>query len=202
MHRTILMMMLCVALIVPCAAATTLHNLQMAYGNERSAHTRYLAFAEKAEQEHYPCVASLFRAAAQAEEIHAGNHAELIAKMGAVPSTNIEPIVVKSTAENLQTAIRSEIHERDTMYPEFLRVARDENADNGVLRTFNYAREAEAQHAKLFIEALQNLPSLKNLLETYYVCPVCGFTTTRLDFERCPECAHAKSEFIAVSTSS
>ncbi|HSP15346.1 MAG TPA: rubrerythrin family protein [Thermoanaerobaculia bacterium] len=199
MHRTILAVMLFVALIAPSAAATTLQNLQLAYGGESNASARYAVFAEKAQEEGYPSVASLFRAAAKAEEIHANNHAVMIKKLGAVPSTTIEKTVAKSTAENLETAIKGEVYERDVMYPEFLRVARDEGAESGVLRTFNYAHAAEAEHAKLYTEARKNLASLKNALETYYVCTVCGYTTTRLDFEKCPACANPKDKYIAVS---
>jgi rubrerythrin len=195
MHRSILLF---IVLIASSAMATTLQNLQIAYGAETNAKARYLAFAEKADLENYPSVASLFRAAAKAEEIHAGNHAELIVKMGATPATTMDALVVKSTAENLEIAIKNEMYERDTMLPEFLRVARDENADGGVLRTLNYARAVEAEHVKLFIEARNELASLKNVLETYYVCTICGHTTSRLDFEKCADCDHSKESYIAV----
>ena len=66
------------ALALPSAAAAgtgTLDNLQAAYNGESNAHARYLAFAEKADQEQFGEVASLFRAAAKAEETHANNTA-------------------------------------------------------------------------------------------------------------------------------
>ncbi len=199
MYRTIVMMMLFVALIAPCAVAKTLDNLQMAYGGESNAHARYVAFAEKADQDGYPSVATLFRAAAKAEQIHANNHAEMIKKLGATPATTIDKVVIKSTAENLDVAIKGEVYERDKMYPEFLRVARDEGAQSGVLRTFNYAKAAETEHARLYTEARAKLDSLKGALETYYVCSVCGYTTTRLDFEKCPACANPKDKYVTVS---
>lgn len=52
------------------ASTETLQNLQTALNGERNAHARYLAFAEEADQEGYEAVASLFRAAAAAEEVH------------------------------------------------------------------------------------------------------------------------------------
>ena len=67
------------------AATTTLDNLQAGFNGESNAHSRYLAFAEKADQEGYGEVASLFRAAAKAEEVHATNHAAVIKKMGGTP---------------------------------------------------------------------------------------------------------------------
>ena len=60
---------------------TTLENLMEAYGGERNAAHRYLKFAKKADEEGYGKVASLFRAAAKAEQIHAANHAEVIRQL-------------------------------------------------------------------------------------------------------------------------
>ena len=88
------------------AAMTTLDNLQTGFNGESNAHSRYLAFAEKADQEGYGEVASLFRAAAKAEEVHAANHAAVIKKMGGTAQAKIETPVVKSTKENLEAAIK------------------------------------------------------------------------------------------------
>ena len=71
-----------VALPGRAAASTTLENLQAAFNGESNAHARYLAFADKADQEGYGEVGSLFRAAAKAEEVHAANHAVVIKKLG------------------------------------------------------------------------------------------------------------------------
>lgn len=60
----------------------TMQNLQSALNGERNAHSRYLAFAEKADQEGYGGVASLFRAAAAAEEVHGDNHEQTIRDLG------------------------------------------------------------------------------------------------------------------------
>ena len=46
-------------------------DLKAAFAGESQANRKYLFFADKAEQEGYPVVAKLFRAAAQAETIHA-----------------------------------------------------------------------------------------------------------------------------------
>ena len=49
-------------------------NLWEAFAGESQANRKYLAFAKKAEQEGYPQVARLFRAAAEAETVHAHTH--------------------------------------------------------------------------------------------------------------------------------
>ena len=174
----------------------TVQNLQTAFIGESNAHTRYLAFAVKADQEGYAGVASLFRAAARAEEIHAANHLAEIQKLGVSAEAKIDQPVVKSTKENLEAAVRGETYERDIMYPDFYKQARAVG-NNDAFRTFNYAREAEAEHAKLFMEAFNNLDNMRGR-NTYYVCTVCGFTTTNLDFAKCHTCFSAKEKFVAV----
>jgi rubrerythrin len=49
-------------------------DLQDAFAGESQANRKYLAFAKKAEKEGYKQVAKLFRAAAEAETVHAHNH--------------------------------------------------------------------------------------------------------------------------------
>jgi rubrerythrin len=190
------------ALALPSAAAAgtgTLGNLQAAYNGESNARARYLAFAEKADQEQFGEVASLFRAAAKAEETHANNHAVVIKKIGGTPRANIETPVVKSTKENLEAAIKGESYERDMMYPEFLKQARaDGNKD--AIETFNLAKTAESEHAKLYMAALNDLSKLKgSKAKTFYVCTVCGYTTPTLDFSKCPSCFSHKDKYEKVS---
>lgn len=175
----------------------TVENLQTAFNGESNAHARYLAFAVKADQQGYGGVASLFRAAARAEEIHAANHLAEIQKLGGSAQAKIDSPEVKSTKENLEVSIRGERYERDIMYPDFYKQARAVG-NNDAFRTFNYAREAEAEHAKLFEEAYSNLDNMRGKT-TYYVCTVCGFTTTNLDFAKCHTCFSAKEKFVAVT---
>jgi rubrerythrin len=181
------------------AASKTLDNLQAGFNGEGNAHLRYLAFAEKADREGYGEVASLFRGAAKAEEVHAANHAAVIKKMGGTAQAKIETPVVKSTKENLEAAIKGESYERDTMYPEFLKQARAEG-DRDAVQTFNYAKTAEGEHAKLYSDALNNLPKLKgSKAKDYFVCTVCGYTTSKLDFSKCPSCFTHKDRYEKVS---
>jgi rubrerythrin len=46
-------------------------NLKAAFTGESQANRKYLAFAKKADEEGYPQIAKLFRAAAAAETVHA-----------------------------------------------------------------------------------------------------------------------------------
>jgi len=179
-------------------AKLTLQNLQTAYNGESNAHARYLAFAGKADQEGYFQIASLFRAAAKAEGIHANNHEVEIKRLGGTAQAKIESPVVKSTKENLEAAIKGETYERDVMYPDFYTQARAAG-DAGAVQTFNYSRGAETEHAALFTNALGNMASMRMKGVTYYVCTVCGYTTTNLDFAKCHTCFSPKDKYVAVS---
>ena len=198
MFRTTLLLTVLLLAAAPLFASTTLDDLQAAYNGESNASAKYLAFAEKAQQDGYPGVASLFRAAARAEKIHADNHAQVITKLGGTPALLLDKFEVKSTEANLKTAIAGETYERDTMYPKFIKAARLAG-ENAALKTFTYARTAEAEHAKLYTEALNNLPASKGKEATFYVCTVCGYTTTNLDFAKCRGCNNPKEKFVQVS---
>ena len=179
-------------------SSKTIENLQVAYNGESNAHVRYAAFAKKADEEGYGEVASLFRAASKAEEIHAANHAQVIKEMGAVPAKAIEAPALKSTRENLQAAIVGEVYERDQMYPAFVNEAKA-TKNGAAVKTFTYALKTEAEHARLYTEALANLEKLRGKSRTYYVCTHCGYTVEKLNFLKCLVCGHSKDDYISVS---
>ncbi len=175
--------------------AATIENLQTAFNGESNARAKYLVYAAQADKEGYLAVASLFRAAADAEGIHAANHAVVIKKMGETPVAKIETPPAKTTAENLRDAIKGETYERDTMYPEFVKNAKAAALPDAV-RTFTLALAAEAEHAKLYTADLDDLATRKGAAPVkYYVCPVCGFTTAKRDVKNCPACATPSGKF-------
>ena len=167
----------------------TLENLQAAFNGESNAHAKYLAYAEKADKEGYGKVASLFRATSSAEKIHLTNHARVIESMGGTPKAEIKLPKINSTSDNLAEALKGESYERDTMYPDFLAQAKQDDNPDAVL-TFTYAQAAEAEHARLYQKALNNLDSWKAPKADFYVCPTCGYTVEgKAEFASCPVCA-------------
>ncbi len=176
--------------------ATTLSNLQAAYEGESNACAKYKAFAVKAAEEGFQDVASLFRAAARAEQIHAENHAKVIRAFGAEPVCVIHPVKPGSTAENLADAIAGEEYERDVMYPNFIGEAKS-SSQPAAETTFRWAWEAEKEHARLYRAALDQLKAGKRAV-MYYVCVVCGFTTPDGDFARCQICANPREKFESI----
>jgi rubrerythrin len=158
---------------------STNENLKEAFAGESQANRKYLAFAKKADEDGFHQVARLFRAAAQAETVHAHNHLEVMKGIG-------------STEENLKTAIDGEVAEFKEMYPNFIEEAKKDN-NEAALWSFNVANKVEEIHAGLYDNALQ---SLGNNVETvYYVCNFCGNTVEKEAPSICPICGAPQKEF-------
>lgn len=151
-------------------------NLQEAFAGESQANRKYLAFAKKAEEEGFKQVAKLFRAAAEAETVHAHSH---LRELGGI----------KATRENLAAAISGETHEFQSMYPQMIAEAEAEG-NKGALRSFTYANEVEKIHADLYKKALDAIG--KNKETDYYVCQVCGNTVENEAPDECPICKAKK----------
>lgn len=152
--------------------------LMDAFAGESQANRKYLAFAQKADSEGFPQAARLFRAAAEAETVHAHNHLR-VAKG------------IRGTKENLVEAISGETHEFTKMYPEMIDAARAEG-NKAAERTFSFASEVEKTHAQLYQKLLDNLGGAREEYP-YYVCPVCGHTAEGNAPDVCPVCG-AKGE--------
>ncbi len=188
------------AAVIPVQAKVsqqTLDNLNTAFQGESNAAHRYEAFAKKADAEGHGQAARLFRAAAQAESIHKENHKQAILALGGkVNDFKLDELKIGTTSENLQAAIKGESYERDTMYPEFLKQAKADDVREAT-RTFLYAQKAEAEHAKLYQQALDSLGQKQDA--PIYVCKVCGFTTSKLPDRNCPSCRESVSEYVKIN---
>jgi rubrerythrin len=161
-------------------------NLKAAFAGESQANRMYLAFAKKADKEGLPQIAKLFRAAAESETVHALNHLRVMEK-------------VKSTLDNLGTAVSGETYEFKKMYPDFIAEAKKET-NKKAEESFNYANQVEQIHANLYqkaIDALKNKKDLPN--EDMYVCPVCGNTFEGNTPDMCPICATLKEKFMKIN---
>ncbi len=187
------------AVVIPAQAKVsqqTLDNLNAAFQGESNAAHRYEAFAKQADSEGYPQAARLFRAAARAESIHKENHKQAILALGGkVKDFKLDELKAGSTAENLQAAIKGESYERDTMYPDFLKQSKEDGAKEAT-RTLLYAQKAEAEHAKLYQAALDNLSQKADT--PIYVCRVCGYTTTKLPDRNCVSCRESVSQYVRI----
>lgn len=127
-----------------------------------------------------PQVARLFRAAAEAETVHAHNHLRALN-------------AIRSTMDNLQAAISGETHEFKKIYLELIEAAKAEGqkvAD----KNLRIANSVERVHAQLFQDLLDNLENMKGRY-SYYVCPLCGFTSEKEAPGTCPVCGMKGSTF-------
>jgi len=164
----------------------TMENLKEAFAGESQANRKYLAFAKKAEGDGLPQVAKLFRAAARAETVHAHAHLRV---MGGI----------KSTAENLATAIEGEGEEYQAMYPKFLAQAQEEGMKPAEF-SFKNALAVEEIHHGLYSKALAAVNGGGDLPATsLYVCPVCGNTVEGGVPDSCPICSVPGSKFIEIA---
>jgi rubrerythrin len=163
-----------------------MENLQAAFAGESQANRKYLAFAKQAEEDGFPQVAKLFRAAAEAETVHAHAHLRV---MGGI----------NDTARNLEEAITGEGHEFKEMYPEFLAEAQAEGMKPAGF-SFKNALAVEEIHHGLYTKALEAVKAGGDLAASpIYVCPVCGNTVEGSPPETCPVCNVPGSKFFEVA---
>ncbi|NLI32491.1 MAG: rubrerythrin family protein [Deltaproteobacteria bacterium] len=160
----------------------TSDNLKEAFAGESQANRKYLAFAQRAEDEFLHGVARLFRAVAEAETIHAHKHLKVMDG-------------VKSTKDNLKEALAGETHEFKSMYPQMIADAKEEGQRSAEI-SFNYANEVEKMHAELYSKALADPESFP--VQDYYVCKVCGATVPNEAPDTCPVCGANKKAFYKV----
>ena len=158
----------------------TEQNLWVAFAGESQANRKYLAYAKQADAEGHKAVAALFRAAAEAETVHAHAHLRVLGK-------------VKDTATNLKDAIEGETYEFTTMYPKMIEEATAEG-NKAALRSFTNANTVEHTHAALFTKALELLESPREAV--YWVCEICGHTHEGDEApENCPVCGALMKAF-------
>ena len=160
----------------------TVENLMAAFAGESQANRKYLAYAKKADQEGLPQVAKLFRAAAEAETIHALTHLRNAKKIG-------------GTADNLQDALAGETFEFTKMYPEMIKEVEAEG-EKAIAQYMGFVNAVEEVHANLYKKAIANPSGLPAV--DYYICPVCGYTHEGPMTDACPVCKAPGKNFYKV----
>lgn len=195
----------CIAalLVVSCTQpkpVKTIENLKTAITGESNASSKYALFALKAREEGFDTIAKMFDATSRAEFIHATIHTTELSKLGIVFAPTIDSIKLLSTQENLKVAIEGETYEFTTMYPEFIKIAKEEKA-TGADSTFTWAMDAEKKHKDFYQKALETITSSTKetgLPTIWAVCPKCGNTFSEGNIE--DECSFCKSPKIIYLT--
>jgi rubrerythrin len=160
----------------------TIENAKEALAGESQANRKYQAFSEKAAEEGFKNVATLFKAASEAEAIHAKKLLKVISAVG-------------STAANLEASVAGETHEYESMYPAFVKEAEAEKKNEALL-AFTFAMKAEQVHAGLYKKALAAVKSGSDLSrEKIFLCPVCGNIEVGKVPDKCPICGVFGKQF-------
>jgi len=160
----------------------TSDDAKEAFAGESQANRKYLAFSEKAADEGFKSVATLYKAASEAEAIHAKKLLKVLSAIG-------------PTAQNLEGSIAGETDEYTTMYPGFIKTAEAEKKTDALL-AFTLAMKAEQVHAGLYKKAFDAIKAGHDLgREKVFLCPVCGNIELGKAPDKCPICGVFGKQF-------
>lgn len=176
-----------------------MRNLETAMEEELKNCAAYKAYAASADDEGFHGLASLFRATARAEQIHASNHARVLRHLGGSTQVDVPLPRVESAIDNLKAALVDQRFEIDYLYPTFLTTAVS-LIDSTAIRSFHWALEADKSHARMCGDVIARLNG-KGESEwafephDFYVCGLCGYTVESARSENCPACNYLAEKF-------
>lgn len=143
----------------------TEQNLFKTFSGESRARNKYTLYSEKARQQGYQYIASIFLETASNELAHARRVFNDFLKLN------------KSTEENLMDAAMGEAFETEKLYKEFEETAKSEGFME-IADFYKELREVEEKHKERFLSILKNLKSGKTFRrdnETNWQCMNCGY---------------------------
>lgn len=177
----------------------SIDDLKTAFNSESTGSEKYAKFAQIAMEEGYDTIAKLFEATSKSEKIHALNHGKVLEKYkGNLGNAEIGSYEVKTTPENLQTAINGETYEMQTMYPGFIKNAENEKAAEAA-KSLTWAWDGEKKHLYYYrqVESAVSKGNENGLSLEWYVCPTCGNIYNPNDVkESCDFCLTKKANFL------
>jgi rubrerythrin len=178
-----------------------IRHLETAFEEETKNTANCRAYAARADEEEFHGIASLFRAIARAEQIHAANHARVLRPMSGRAAVQIPLPQVEGSLENLRTALADQRFEVDYLYPTFLTAAVP-LIDSTAIRTFHWALEADKSHVRLLWELIPRVGADKTgwayAPHDFYVCALCGYVAQDPESENCPSCNYLWERFETV----
>ena len=191
-----------IAHVVGVEDLTVIRNLETAFEEETKAEAACKVYAVRADEEGYHGIASLFRATARAEQIHASNHARVLRHMGGSTMIDVPMPRVESTLENLNAALVNQKFEIDYLYPAFLTAAVP-LFDSTAIRSFHWALEADKSHVRLYGDVMPRVSINGESGWAYephdfFVCTLCGYAAEHPEGENCPACNYLWEKFETV----
>lgn len=180
---------------------TVIRHLETAFEEETKVSSSYRAYAARADEEGYHGIASLFRAVARAEQIHATNHARVLRHLSGPAGVQVPLPRVESSLENLRSALVDQRFEVDYLYPTFLTAAVP-LVDSTAIRTFHWALEADKSHVRLFWQLIPRVGEDRSgwayMPHSFYVCALCGYAAQDPESDNCPSCNFVWERFETV----
>jgi len=175
-----------------------IRHLETAFGEETKIYSTYRAFAERADEEGFHGIASVFRSLGRAEQIHATNHARVLRRMSGPAGVQIPIPHIEGSLKNLRSALVDQRFEVDYLYPTFLTAAVP-LVDSTAIRTFHWALEADKSHVRLLWQLIPRVGADKNgwayTPHSFFVCALCGYAAHETESENCPSCNYLWERF-------
>ena len=175
--------------------AETIEVLKAAHFDEIQSYHIYVKYSQKAQEENLPNVAYLFKTFAESEFINARNYFNLLYDLKATIQTEIKPVRVLSTQENLEFAIKLELEEIEEHYPQFLYRIANENHINAIA-SIQHALSARKQHRDLLNKMKRGTgffwrvmsKKIESARLKFFLCQICGSIQTEKPQRTCPIC--------------
>ena len=182
----------------------TAQNLLKAFAGESQARNRYTFAAEIARKEGLEHVAAVFEETAANEQAHAGLFYKVLSRMapGALEITAGYPVVAGDTTAQLKAACSGENEEWSALYPEFARIAREEDFPEAA-RVFEWIAKVEKEHEDRFRRLLDHVVNgtvFQRGEKIFWRCMECGHIHEGLAAPKaCPVCLKPQAFFQPVA---
>ncbi len=179
----------------------TKKNLIKAFIGESMARNKYNYFAKAAHKEGYIQIGNIFNETAENEK----EHAKIFLKYLGEDFQNIEfqntmfsSGITNSSLKNLEYAIIGEHEENTTLYPNYAKIAEEENYPK-IANSFWKISEVEYEHEKRYKALLENIKEglvFEKNKEVIWKCTKCGYhyKGTKAPAQ-CPSCKHPQGYF-------
>ncbi|HCC22233.1 rubrerythrin [Candidatus Uhrbacteria bacterium RIFOXYC2_FULL_47_19] len=173
-------------------------NLLKAFAGESQARMRYDYFSKQAKKEGLEQFSAIFAETALNEKEHAKRFFKFL-EGGAVEITATYPAgKIGTTLENLKEAAEGENEEWTTLYPEFAKIAQEEDFME-IATAFTMIAKVEKSHEERYRKLYKNLEEgmvFKVKDKIIWKCLNCGYLHEDTSApEKCPACLHPQSYF-------
>ncbi|MFX0012995.1 MAG: rubrerythrin [Promethearchaeota archaeon] len=184
----------------------TIQNLAKALIGESQARNRYTFYSKIAQKEGYQQIADIFLITADNEREHAKWLLRMINQLkknidkdlDEITVDGVVPTTLGDTEENLRAAIAGEHYERETMYPEFAKVAKEEGFYDIAtrLKAISVAEEHHENRFTKILTELENNTVFKKKGKVNWICKKCGYVHEGdTPPNECPSCSHPSNYF-------